>query len=88
MGRFVLFVSIVVVVWSHVAFAETKAPGTQAQIALAEQALGLWVEAEYDPLPAFDQRGKTLDQKNLASLTTGLRVIQSHLGTLELWGNA
>jgi tetratricopeptide (TPR) repeat protein len=69
------------------ALAIEKSPRTQAQVALAEQALGLWVEAEEDLLRAFDQKGDPWIKKNLTSLTKALGVIRSHLGTLDLWGS-
>jgi hypothetical protein len=69
---------------------------TQAQIALAEQALGKWVDAERDLVAAL----ASTDDPWIASRTAGLRAalesIRGHLGTLvvrtnvpsaELWLN-
>jgi hypothetical protein len=71
------------------ALAIQKSPRVQAQVALAEQALGLWVQAEQDLLSIIGHgsEGDPWIRKNLATLSKALGVIQSHLGSLDLWGS-
>src|SRR5436305_2127194 len=57
-----------------------------AQIALAEQALGLWVEAESDIKDALASAQDPWIAKNRAVLEGALRTIRNHVGTLEIWG--
>ena len=64
----------------------SKAPRTQAQQALAEQALGLWTDAEYDLAQALAHVDDSWIKKNRATLGKALSKIQTHLGTLEIWG--
>ena len=56
-------------------------------MALAEQALGLWVDAEEHLLEALTHvESDTWAQKNRTTLTGALTVIQGHLSTLDVWG--
>jgi hypothetical protein len=57
-----------------------------AQLALAEQALGLWVKAEADMKEALAGGHDAWIRKNHASLEQALQLIGKHLGTLDLWG--
>ncbi len=73
------------------AFALSPSARARAQIALAEQALGLWVAAEIDLLEATRQPkdgGDPWIAKNHAALTQSLAVIQQHLGSLEIRGGS
>jgi hypothetical protein len=64
---------------------EKEAPSerSKAQIAIAEQALGLWVEAERDLLLAFARNDPWVGARR-EKLQAALVTIQRHLGTLEL----
>jgi hypothetical protein len=69
------------------AWAISKAPRIEAQMALAEQALGLWVAAEEHLLEALTHaKSDPWTRKNSTTLTSALTVIQRHLGTLDVWG--
>jgi hypothetical protein len=68
------------------AWAIAHTPRIQVQIALAEQALGLWVVAEEDLLSALIKKDDPWTKKNLARLTSTLAVIQNHIASLEVWG--
>ncbi|HET6145933.1 MAG TPA: tetratricopeptide repeat protein [Polyangia bacterium] len=64
-----------------------RAPRALAQVALAEQAMGTWVTAERDLKEAL--AGEATDAwiaKNRRQLEDALRVIQGHLGSLEVVG--
>lgn len=63
-----------------------KTPRVLAQIALAEQALGLWVGAEAHLKEALAASSDPWIQKNLAALTSARDVIAGHVGRLDLWG--
>jgi hypothetical protein len=69
------------------AFAMTPSPRARAQMALAEQALGLWVSAEIDLLEATRGADPWI-AKNRGALTQSLAVIQQHLGSLEIRGGS
>ncbi len=58
-----------------------------AQIALAEQALGQWVDAEVHLNEALAWRHEAWIAKKRPLLESALADISSHLGTLELLGN-
>ena len=58
-----------------------------AQIALAEQALGRWLEAESHLIEALTRRESWIG-KNKKHLDQSLNDIQGHLGSLELPGEA
>jgi hypothetical protein len=58
---------------------------TLGQIALAEQALGRFREAERDLIAALEQGGPWIEQYR-AALGEALETIRGHLGTLELTG--
>ncbi|WP_394836576.1 PEGA domain-containing protein [Pendulispora rubella] len=70
------------------AFTIAPTPRAQAQLGLAEQALGLWVAAEADVRDALKSQGDPWIQKNRAVLEQSLRTIAQHLGTLEVRGRA
>jgi hypothetical protein len=57
-----------------------------AQIALAEQALGLWVEAESHMVKALAAAGDPWIAKNRATLEGALGTVRRHVGTVEIWG--
>jgi hypothetical protein len=61
-------------------------PRSRAQIALAEQALGLWVAAEEHLLSALARPDDPWIAKNRAPLEGALETIRKHLGTLEVRG--
>lgn len=63
-----------------------KTSRVQAQVAVAEQALGLWVAAEADLLAAMASEDDPWITKNRATLATALTAIRGHLGSLEVWG--
>jgi len=67
--------------------AQLKAPSprARAQVALAEQALGLWVLAESD-LVAVLATDDAWIVKNKSALEGALVVIRKHIGTLEVRG--
>lgn len=68
------------------AYASEKTARTLAQIGLAEQALGRWVEAESHVTSALAATAEPWIRKNRAVLTTALRAIQRHVGSLEVIG--
>jgi hypothetical protein len=57
-----------------------------AQIALAEQALGLWVEAESDMREALASAQDPWIAKNRSVLEGALGTVRNHVGTVEIWG--
>jgi hypothetical protein len=66
-----------------------KAPGSpraRAQVALAEQALGMWVAADADLAQALEARSDPWIAKNEAALEGALAVIRRHVGSLEVRG--
>ncbi|HEX2658833.1 MAG TPA: PEGA domain-containing protein, partial [Polyangia bacterium] len=70
------------------AWALQKTSRIEAQMALAEQALGLWVDAEEHLLEALEHsENDPWTQKNRAALTGALTIIQGHIGTLDVWGS-
>jgi len=66
------------------AYAATPSPRTLAQIGLAEQALGIWVDAETHIGEALKAVGDSWIVTNRAPLREALQVVTSHLGTLEV----
>jgi hypothetical protein len=64
------------------------APRARAQIALAEQALGRWLEAEAHLLEALAVASDPWIQRTREVLEQSLSVIRQHVGTLEIEGNA
>ena len=57
-----------------------------AQIGLAEQALGMWPEAETHLRQALQQADDLWIKKNLTALRKSAEVVASHVGSLEVWG--
>ena len=53
---------------------------------MAEQALGLWVEAESHLAKALGHERDSWITKNRAVLESALATIRAHVGTLEIWG--
>ncbi|WP_394846935.1 hypothetical protein LZC95_05640 [Pendulispora brunnea] len=68
------------------AYALAPTPRAQAQMGLAEQALGLWLAAEEHVRDALKSDADPWIQKNRAALEQSLRTIAQHLGTLEVRG--
>lgn len=68
------------------AYAKSATPRARAQVALAEQALGMWVAAESDLLGALGAESDPWIAKNRAALEGALGVIRRHVGTLEVRG--
>lgn len=68
------------------ALAEAPTPRARAQVALAEQALGMWPLAERDLVAALAAEGDAWIQKNRAALDRALGVVREHLGDLEVRG--
>jgi hypothetical protein len=66
------------------AYAATPNPRTLAQIGLAEQALGIWVDAETHIGEALKAVGDSWIVTNRAPLREALQTVASHLGTLEV----
>src|SRR5438552_10048727 len=66
------------------AYALKESPRTLAQIALAEQALGRWVDAEPDLVRALAAEGDPWIDKNRALHERGLAAIREQLGWLEV----
>jgi hypothetical protein len=63
-----------------------KTPRVLAQLGLAEQALGLWVKAEQHLKEALESGRDAWIQKNRRALDDSWRVLEDHLGSLEVWG--
>jgi len=63
-----------------------QGPRALAQMALAEQALGRWVEAEADLTKAIDHAADPWIGRNGPLLHQALAEIQGHLGSLQLTG--
>jgi tetratricopeptide (TPR) repeat protein len=61
-------------------------PRVLAQMAFAEQALGQWIEAEAHVKSALENKNDRWIEKNTAVIEGALKNIESHLGTLEIWG--
>ncbi|MEO5768665.1 MAG: PEGA domain-containing protein [Polyangia bacterium] len=69
------------------ALKQRKTPRIRAQVAVAEQALGLWAAAEADLLEAMKEGKDEWIVKNRLTLVNALKEIQEHLGSLEVWGS-
>jgi hypothetical protein len=68
------------------ALATSPVPRARAQVALAEQALGLWVAAEDDLVLALAVGSDPWITKNRGALEGALGVVRRHLGSLEIRG--
>ena len=66
------------------AYATKPNPRTLAQVGLAEQALGIWVDAEAHIGEALNAAGDSWIAKNGATLREALVTVAAHLGTLEV----
>jgi hypothetical protein len=67
-------------------FEQEKTPRVLAQLGTAEQALGLWVEAEGHLQEALKYDHDPWIKKNGETLTKALAEIHHHLGTIDVWG--
>lgn len=72
----------------RLAYAESPRPRIRAQIGLAEQALGKWIEAEVDVSAALAEASDPWIEKNAPTLRAALTSIREHLGWLEVTGTA
>jgi len=63
-----------------------ESPRITAQIALAEQALGLWLDAHRDLLAALEHSDDSWIRKNRLTLDKSREAIESNLGRVEVWG--
>jgi hypothetical protein len=70
------------------ALAKTPSPRAHAQVALAEQALGLWLAAERDLEASLAAETDGWIAKNRAALEGALAVVRRHIGSLEVRGTA
>ncbi|WP_394827140.1 PEGA domain-containing protein [Pendulispora albinea] len=70
------------------AYAVAPTPRAQAQMGLAEQALGLWTAAEEHVRAALGAESDPWIAKNRAPLAQSLKTIEQHLGTLDVRGPA
>jgi len=61
-------------------------PRVDAQMALAEQALGLWLEAHTHLSHALERGNDAWIKKNRTPLDQALATIRTHLGLVEIWG--
>jgi hypothetical protein len=68
------------------ALAKSPTPRARAQVALAEQALGLWTAAESDLALCLAAADDPWITKNRAALEGALAVVRRHLGSLEVRG--
>lgn len=68
------------------AYEVSRTPRALAQIGLAEQALGRWVEAETHLMSALRATADSWIQKNRAALQGALDTVGRHLGSLEVLG--
>lgn len=68
------------------ALAISSTPRARAQVALAEQALGLWVAAESDLVEALAANRDPWIVKNRSALEGALAVVGRHVGSLEVRG--
>src|SRR5262249_14834291 len=68
------------------AYALSQAPRALAQIGLAEQALGRWVDAELHLTAALAADGDSWIDQHRTSLSEALRFVGEHLATLDVVG--
>jgi len=68
------------------AWSRSQSPRARAQVALAEQALGRWVLAEAHLAEALGAQRDPWIRRNRTALEGALRVIQQHLGSVEVRG--
>jgi len=68
------------------AYATSPSPRARAQVALAEQALGLWTAAESDLVLCLAAADDAWITKNRGALEGALAVVRRHLGSLEIRG--
>lgn len=68
------------------AYVASPTPRVLAQMGLAEQALGRWVESEGHLLRALDSSSDPWIQKNLATLQDAVAAVAKHLGSIEVLG--
>ena len=68
------------------ALAKSPSPRARAQVALAEQALGLWVAAETDLVLALSAVDDAWIAKNRVALDGALAIVRRSLGSLEVRG--
>ncbi|MDB5213203.1 MAG: hypothetical protein JWO86_1130, partial [Myxococcaceae bacterium] len=68
------------------ALAKSPSPRARAQVALAEQALGIWTAAESDLVLCLAAADDPWITKNRAALEAALGVVRRHLGSLEIRG--
>lgn len=68
------------------AFALAPSPRTRAQVALAEQALGMWVAAEADLSAALAATEDPWIAQHRAALEGALAVVRRHVGSLDVRG--
>jgi tetratricopeptide (TPR) repeat protein len=66
------------------AYAQQPSPRAMAQIALAEQALGRWIEAEQGLIAVLSDQHDPWIARFRAPLATALETVRSHLGTLSI----
>ncbi len=71
----------------HDAWERFRTPRTQAQMGMAEQALGRWVDAETDLDGALAVSADPWIVTNRATLEAALAVIRQHLGSIEVSTN-
>ncbi len=68
------------------AWRTSRAPRALAQVALAEQALGRWVEAEEHLVESLGGSGDAWVRGHLAVLQSALTEIRQHVGRLDIGG--
>lgn len=68
------------------AHAKSATPRARAQVALAEQALGMWIDAERDLSAALGAANDVWIAKHRAALEGALATVKRHLGDLEVRG--
>ncbi len=69
------------------AFELSHSPRAEAQMGLAEQALGRWLDADQHVREAYAASGDPWIQSHRAGLDASIAVIEQHVGRLEVIGN-